>query len=52
MDVLAAHPDLAAAVRGALRRILDETEGKPFRRGRDPQRSGLPTEFGDRAHVR
>lgn len=49
MDVLAAHPDLAAAVRGALRRILDETEGgNLFGEVGIPSDRGFLSEFGDR----
>lgn len=49
MDVLAAHPELAAAVRGALRRILDETEGgNLFGEVGIPSDRGFLSEFGDR----
>ena len=49
MDVLAAHPNLAAAVRGALRRILDETEGgNLFGEVGIPSDRGFLSEFGDR----
>ncbi|KAB2967448.1 hypothetical protein [Zoogloea sp.] len=49
MDVLAAHPDLAATVRGALRRILDETEGgNLFGEVGIPSDRGFLSEFGDR----
>lgn len=49
MDVLTAHPDLAAAVRGALRRILDETEGANlFGEVGIPSDRGFLSEFGDR----
>lgn len=49
MDVLAAHPDLAAAVRAALRRMLDETEGgNLFGEVGIPSDRGFLSEFGDR----
>lgn len=49
MDVLAAHPDLAAAVRQAIRAILDETDGANlFGEVGIPSDRGFLSEFGDR----
>ncbi|GLT24562.1 hypothetical protein GCM10007933_40440 [Zoogloea oryzae] len=49
MDVLAAHPDLAAAVRRAIRCILDETDGANlFGEVGIPSDRGFLSEFGDR----
>lgn len=53
MDVLAAHPDLAAAVRRALRLILDETDGANlFGEVGIPGDRGFVSEFADRLTTR
>ena len=49
MDVLAAHPELAAGVRRAIRAILDETDGANlFGEVGIPSDRGFLSEFGDR----
>jgi len=53
MDVLAAHPELAAAVRGAIRVTLDETDGANlFGEIGIPSDRGFLSEFGDRLTAR
>ncbi|WP_374487111.1 hypothetical protein [Zoogloea sp.] len=53
MDVLAAHPELAAGLRRAIRQILDETDGANlFGEVGIPSDRGFLSEFGDRLTTR
>lgn len=53
MDVLAGHPELAAALRRAIRQILDETDGANlFGEVGIPSDRGFLSEFGDRLTTR